>query len=223
MKTLKAIIYCRVSTEKEAQHSSLVRQREELTKLAKQHQYEIHKIIEEKASSYEIDREGIFELLEAFKEKRADVLLIQDDTRLGRGNAKIALVHQLYKYGVAIKTINDNGDLQLSSTDSMVLEIVSIVEEYQRKLHNLKIKRAMKKAVEEGYEPHQNLSNQSSGGRAKKEVPIEEIVRLRKLELTFHDIAATLRGFGYDVSKATVHRRYQQYERQLGAASPSNS
>ncbi|MCY7891410.1 recombinase family protein, partial [Bacillus spizizenii] len=25
------------------------------------------------------------------------------------------------------------------------------------------------------------------------------------------EIAATLRGFGYDVSKATVHRRYQEY------------
>jgi hypothetical protein len=29
--------------------------------------------------------------------------------------------------------------------------------------------------------------------------------------LTFSEIAATLRGFGYNVSKATVHRRYQEY------------
>ncbi|MEH7664509.1 recombinase family protein, partial [Bacillus velezensis] len=27
----------------------------------------------------------------------------------------------------------------------------------------------------------------------------------------FAEIAATLRGFGYDVSKATVHRRFQEY------------
>ncbi|RQD79565.1 MAG: recombinase family protein, partial [Halanaerobium sp. MSAO_Bac5] len=26
------------------------------------------------------------------------------------------------------------------------------------------------------------------------------------------DIAATLKGLGYDVSKSTVHRRYQEYK-----------
>lgn len=45
-------------------------------------------------------------------------------------------------------------------------------------------------------------------------MPIDEIVRLRKNNLTFAEIAATLRGFGYDVSKATVHRRYQEYVKQ---------
>ena len=46
-------------------------------------------------------------------------------------------------------------------------------------------------------------------------MPIEEIVRLRKSELTFEEIATTLRGFGHNVSKATVHRRYVEYTKQL--------
>lgn len=208
---MKAIIYCRVSTEKEEQHSSFIRQREELTKLAELHSFSVYKVIEEKASGYEIDREGVFEFLDCFSRKEANILLIQDDTRLGRGNTKIALVHQLMKLGVQIISIGDNGTLKLSDTDSLVLEIVAIVEEYQRKLHNLKIKRGMKRAVRNGYKPHVNLHGENNGGRSKKEVPINEIVRLKKLDLTFHDIAATLRGFGYDVSKATVHRRYQEY------------
>ncbi|MCT8139906.1 recombinase family protein [Anaerobacillus sp. CMMVII] len=208
---MKAIIYCRVSTDKEAQHSSILRQKEELVMLAKKNDLEIYKIIEEKASGYEIEREGIFELLDDFKEKRADVLLIQDDTRLGRGNTKIALVHQLLKNEVQIQTINDSGELKLSETDTLVLNIVSIVEEYQRKLHNLKIKRGINKAIENGFNPRKNLGNTNLGGRTKKEVPIEEIVRLKSMKLTFREIAATLRGFGYDVSKATVHRRYQEY------------
>ena len=29
--------------------------------------------------------------------------------------------------------------------------------------------------------------------------------------LTFQDISLTLKGLGYDVSRATVHRRYQEY------------
>lgn len=208
---MKAIIYCRVSTDKLTQHSSLIRQKEELTLLAKKNNFTIYKIIEEKASGYEIEREGIFELLDDFKEKRAEVLLIQDDTRLGRGNTKIALVHQMIKYDIQIQTINDDGELKLSETDTLVLDIVSVVEEYQRKLHNLKIKRGMKKAIENGYNPLENLGNSNSGGRNKKDVPIEEIIRLKTMKLTFREIAATLRGFGYDVSKATVHRRYQEH------------
>ncbi len=210
---MKAIIYCRVSTDKEAQHSSLARQKEELIELAEKNGYVVFKVIEEKASGYEIERDGIFELLEDFKEKKAEILLIQDDTRLGRGNTKIALVHQLIKYQIQIQTINDYGELKLSETDTLVLDIVSIVEEYQRRLHNLKIKRGMRKAITNGYNPRENLGDLHLGGRSKKEVPIEELVRLKSMNLTFREIAATLRGFGYDVSKATVHRRYQEYKK----------
>lgn len=209
---MKAIIYTRVSTEKSTQSTSIARQREELNKLARELEVPVLKVVEERASGYEIDREGIMEVLDLFKERQADTLLLQDETRLGRGNAKIALLHTLKKYGVTILTISHNGELQLSESDSMVLEIVGIVEEYQRKLHNLKIKRGMKRAVQNGYSPQRNLKNiDASPGRDRKEVPIEEIIRLRDNKLTFHDIAATLRGFGYNVSKATVHRRYRDY------------
>ncbi len=86
-----------------------------------------------------------------------------------------------------------------------------MVEEHQRKLHNLKIKRGMKRAVKLGYKPEKNLKNRGNiEGRERKEVPVDEIIRLRNNGLTFEEIAATMRGFGHDVSKATVHRRYQE-------------
>ncbi|MBL4952748.1 recombinase family protein [Neobacillus sp. YIM B02564] len=209
---MKAIIYCRVSTNKETQETSLARQEEELIQLAKQNQFEIDKIIKEQASGYDFDREGILELLERIKDPEVQAVLIQDETRLGRGNAKIALLHCILKEGIKLYSIAHNGELQLSESDSMVLKIVGMVEEYQRKLHNVKIKRGMKRAVEHGYKPQRNLKNLGEhSGREKIEVPIEEIDRLRKNGLTFAEIAATMRGFGYKISKATVHRRYQEY------------
>lgn len=209
---MKAVIYCRVSTTKETQETSLKRQEEELLSLAAEYKFEVSKVITEQASGYDLDREGILELLTIVKDKAIKALLIQDETRLGRGNAKIALLHVLMKENVEIYTIAHNGQLQLSEADSMVLQIVSMVEEYQRKLHNIKIKRGMKRAIQDGYRPEENLRNQGQhSGRERIEVPIEEIVRLRKNELTFAEIAATLRGFGYNISKATVHRRYQEY------------
>jgi DNA invertase Pin-like site-specific DNA recombinase len=213
---VNAIIYCRVSTNKDTQETSLRRQEEELTLLAKQYQFEVVSIIREQASGYDLERDGILELLDLLKEKTVQAVLIQDETRLGRGNAKIALLHCIMKEGVKLYSISHNGELQLSESDSMVLKIVGMVEEYQRKLHNIKIKRGMKRAVAQGYKPEKNLKNlEWNSGRQKIEVPIEEIVRLRKNKLTFSEIAATLRGFGYNISKATVHRRYQESQQTM--------
>ncbi|MED4070013.1 YneB family resolvase-like protein [Priestia endophytica] len=208
---MRAIIYCRVSTEKESQTTSLIRQREELEELAKKHGFEIIKVIEERHSGYDVERDGIIEALTLFQEGKGDVLLVQDDTRLGRGNSKVALMHELKKAGAKVYTLNEQGELYLSESDTMVLNILAAVEEYQRQIVRFKIKRGMKRAVENGYKPELNLKNRISGGRDKKEVPIEDIIRLRAKKLTFYDIALTLRGLGYDVSKATVHRRYQEY------------
>lgn len=209
---MKTIIYCRVSTDKKAQETSLARQEKELLQLAEMHGMTVIAVIKEQTSGYEIEREGVFEMLEHFANQKAECLLIQDETRLGRGNTKIALFHQLNKLHVSVYTSIHNGELELSESDSMVLQIVGIVEEYQRKIHNIKIKRGMNKAIEEGYNPGKNLSNRNqASGRHRTEFPIEEVARLRDNKLTFEEIAKTLNGLGYNVSKATVHRRYQEY------------
>ena len=214
MNNQRAIIYCRVSTNKDTQETSLIRQQEELTHFAKKFGFQIVDTVLEKASGYDLDRDGMLKILSMAKDGNFDILLIQDETRLGRGNAKIVLLHCLMKEGISLYTIDQYGELKLSESDSMVLKIVGLVEEYQRKIHNIKIQRGMKKAIENGFQPEKNFRNRStSGGRDKKEVPIDEIIQLRNKGLTFAEIASTLRGFGYDISKATVHRRFQEYER----------
>lgn len=209
---MKAIIYCRVSTDRSNQTTSLKRQEEELRRLAGQYDLEIAHCIRERASGYAIEREGVFQLLEYFANGDAQYLLIQDDTRLGRGNSKIALLHELEKYQVTIYTSIHGRELELSESDSMVLQILSIVEEYQRKIHNLKIKRGINRAIERGYNPAKNLRNtDQSPGRKRIDFPIEKIVQLRERELTFDEIAAELKRQGYSISRATIHRRYQEY------------
>lgn len=209
---MNAIIYCRVSTEKESQETSLARQEDELKQLAAKLGFGVAATIKEQESGYELNRDGIFEMLDLLKEKQNKAVLIQDETRLGRGNAKIALFHVILKNGARIYSLSHDGEIEMSESDSMVLKIVGIVEEYQRTLHNLKIKRGMIRAVEDGYKPQKNLKNRGNpAGRDRKKVPVEEIARLRKNGLTFEEIAATLRGFGYSVSKATVNRRYLEY------------
>ncbi|MFC7372270.1 recombinase family protein [Fictibacillus iocasae] len=206
-----AVLYARVSTDKEEQESSLERQIEELRELAMQHNLNVTAVISETASGFSLDRDGMLEVLDMAREGEFDCLLIQDETRIGRGKVKMAILHHLIKFNKKIYTYAGSGEYNLSEADEMVFEIVSAVEEYQRKLHNMKIRRGMKKAVQNGYRPEKNLHNLRQGGREKKEAPILEIVRLREKKLTFKDIALTLNGLGYDISKATVNRRYIEY------------
>lgn len=212
-------MYCRVSTNKDTQESSLERQKEELENLALLHNIEVVRVIEEHHSGYDVDRDGIIEALSILKDKKADILLVQDDTRLGRGHAKIALLHEIRKLNAKVLTLNEKGEPELSETDVMILSILSTVEEFQRKLVNYKISRGMNRAIKNGYKPQRNLGNlRHGGGKEKIQVPIEEIINLRNKKLTFHEIAATLRGVGYDVSKATVHRRYKEYTEDQASA-----
>lgn len=209
---MNVIIYCRVSTEKQTQETSLARQEEELVPTAEKWGFQIKAIIQDQSSGYDLDRPGLMEMLDQISVGNIDAVLIQDETRLGRGNAKIALIHFLFKEDVKLYTLAHDGELQISETDSMLLNIIGMIEEYQRKLHNIKIRRGMKRAVAKGYRPEQNLKRRgNANGRERKEIPVEEIIRLRKNNLTFEEIASVIRGFGYDVSKATVHRRYQEY------------
>ncbi|AUJ26524.1 hypothetical protein A21D_03490 [Virgibacillus dokdonensis] len=66
---MKAVVYCRVSTDKETQETSLIRQKQELVKLAAEYQLTVVACIQEQESGYSIDRDGIFKMLEIFSQK----------------------------------------------------------------------------------------------------------------------------------------------------------
>ena len=215
MKSIKktCVIYCRVSTEKEAQEMSLKRQEEELEQLAEELGFVHAGTFVDQHSGFDIERDGLLDLLDFVRDEKIDVVLVQDETRIGRGNARMAVLHLLAKTETEIYTHSDNGQMALNEMDTMLLEILAVVEEYQRKLHNAKIRRGMKRAVREGYRPERNLKNSGNAeGRERIEVPLSEIVSLRDKGLTFEEITGVLNGLGHDVSKATVHRRYKEFE-----------
>lgn len=212
-----AVLYCRVSTEKEAQETSLSRQEEELRQFASDQKYFVREVFIDQHSGYSVEREGLLDLLDYVKMHQISTVFIQDETRLGRGNSRMAILHMLKKLEIQVISLNDGGSIRLNEMDTMMLEILALVEEYQRKLHNAKIRRGMRRAVEHGFKPEKNLKDQGNPeGRERKDIPIEEIVKLRKNGLTYEEIASTLRGFGFPVSKATVHRRFIEYKERLG-------
>src|SRR5690606_16719458 len=125
---MNVAIYARVSTEKKEQDSSIKRQVNELTAFCREQDYNIIEIIKEKHSGFDEEREGILSILELFKENKIEAVVIQDSTRLGRGNAKIALIHQIQKLNGQIITLEDKGAIALSDMEKMILEILSVIE-----------------------------------------------------------------------------------------------
>jgi DNA invertase Pin-like site-specific DNA recombinase len=213
MKQKIAILYCRVSTEKDTQDTSLERQEIELREFATSKGYEVAQVFTDRHSGYDIDREGLLDLLECVKEYEQPALFVQDETRLGRGNGRMAVLHLLQKTNTDIFTLSDAGQVRLNEMDAMLLEILAIVEEYQRKLHNAKIRRGMRRAVQNGYRPEKNLKDRGNPeGRDRIDVPIEQIIQLRQKDMTFEEIADTLKGLGFQVSKATIHRRFMEFK-----------
>ena len=69
---------------------------------------------------------------------------------------------------IKVITIQDHGEISLSEADLLVLEILSAVEEFQRRITKYKISRGMARAIKNGFVPHKNLSNIHLGGREKR-------------------------------------------------------
>jgi len=209
---MKSVIYCRVSTDKSTQETSLARQEEELRAFAESKGFAVEEVFLDQHSGYDVEREGLLEMLSYIKEHDIKAIFVQDETRIGRGNGRMAVLHLLQKTNTTVYTLQDKGIINLNEMDSMLLEILALVEEYQRKIHNAKIKRGMKRAISKGYKPEKNLKMRGNPeGRDRIDIPIEEIVRLRNAHMTYEEIASTLNGLGFTISKATVHRRYKEY------------
>ena len=210
---MKSVIYCRVSTDKSTQETSLERQEEELIDFATKQGYEVSQVFLDQHSGYDVERDGLLEMLNYVKENDIKAVFVQDETRIGRGNGRMAVLHMLQKTNTTVFTLQDKGILNLNEMDSMLLEILALVEEYQRKIHNAKIKRGMKRAISQGYKPEKNLKSRGNPeGRDRIDIPVDEIVRLRNAGLTYEEITSTLKGLGFHISKATVHRRYIEYK-----------
>ena len=114
MTKTKAVIYCRVSTEKSTQETSLQRQQEELANYAKAFGFKEVEIFTDQHSGYDVDRNGLLDMLDYMREYKIKALFVQDETRLGRGNARMAVLHLLQKYEATVYTLNDAGPVVLN-------------------------------------------------------------------------------------------------------------
>ncbi|QKG84437.1 recombinase family protein [Kroppenstedtia pulmonis] len=208
---MKGIIYVRNDHDQPEQNAAL----EKLQEFAEGMAYQIENIIVESYNVTELERPGLFRLFDMVQSQNIQAVFTRSGSCLGQGETKLATVHQLHRLGCMIYTLESQGEILVEADESAVLYMMEKVDRLQRNWRARKISKGIQKAIKEkGFNPAHNLKNRGMGGRSKKKVPVEDIIALKEKNLTFEEIAATLQGWGYEVSRATVHRRYREWSQE---------
>ena len=150
----KAIIYARVSTEKQAERElSLEAQVEICRKKAKELGYEVVKVFKEAESGRSAEkREEFQKAIDYAISNKIDAFIVYDTSRFAR-NRQDAIVYKtlLRKKGVkliyASQSIPEEDDL----TSLFVEGILEIIDEYYSRKLAKDVKRSMEKNAQEGY------------------------------------------------------------------------
>ncbi len=154
MEERKAIIYARVSTEKQAERElSLEAQEEICRRKAKELGYKVVKVFKEAESGRSAEkREEFLKAIDFAIQNKIDAFIVYDTSRFAR-NRKDAVVYKtlLRKHGVKVvyasQSIPEEDDL----TSLFVEGILEIVDEYYSRKLAKDVIRSMEKNAQEGY------------------------------------------------------------------------
>lgn len=133
---LKVAILVRVSTATEEQKSSLENQKSLFTQICKENGWEIYDIYEEIESGTHTNRKGLNQLINDAKERKFDIILAKELSRLAR-NVPLAyqLKELLNKYKIHLKTLDGAIDTLNGDQDKFGL-YAWIYEQESQKISN---------------------------------------------------------------------------------------
>ncbi len=150
----KALIYCRVSSDRQAEEGhGLDGQEQRCQKYAQGKGYSVVKVFRDKAVSGGVSSRPAMNCLLQYLEKHPNskfIVLIDDLSRLARDlEVHIQLRAQLSAQGVELECLNHKLD---GSLEGMLVEkIFAVIHEYQRKSNTRQVNQKMRARVERGY------------------------------------------------------------------------
>lgn len=150
----KALIYCRVSTEEQAQdgHHSLSAQKSICSKLAIDLGYNIVEIFEDPGkSATNMNRPGLQDMLIRCQEdKSIEAVFVQDTDRLARNtNDHLTIKAILQKAGVKLISASQP-TIDESAEGNMIDTIIAAVNQFQSDLTARKTKKGLEEKVRNG-------------------------------------------------------------------------
>ena len=142
----KAVIYCRVATEKQINGSfSLDAQEKQGRELAKKRGCDVVKVIKETGSGLNSKRKGFKELKDYVRKNPVNVVYVSHDiSRLSRKAADIALLQKLFKErGVDLITGDPNKFVSSDPATTLLKNIRASFAEFDSVMRSHRIRRAL--------------------------------------------------------------------------------
>jgi DNA invertase Pin-like site-specific DNA recombinase len=155
IQSLKAVGYCRVSTEDQAQFGvSLKSQAEKIQQYAALYGFEVTEIITDAGiSAKNFNRPGVQRVLSMMKQKAVDAVIVAKLDRLTRSVRDLADIIDLSnKKGIALISVNERIDTG-SAAGRMIVNMMGVISQWEREAIGERTKTAIqyKKARGETY------------------------------------------------------------------------
>lgn len=187
---MKAIIYTRVSTNKQSEKGySLESQEARLTLEAERLGYSIEVFAETKSGTATTNRKKLKEALEQLKQGEAQALFVLDMDRLGRSAIDIMRIGELaIKQKWVLWIDNLGGDITASSSSKLTFGILAQVAEMESRLISERVKRQHEARRERGI-----IWGVDQGYKGNLEQDIRKLIlKYRKKGLSLRAIAEKL-------------------------------
>jgi len=141
---LRAVIYARVSSRKQAEQGDLDRQVEVLKKYADEQGYEVVAVIKDVGSGLKENRPGLKKLLKLVTERRVDVVLVTYRDRLTRFGFDY-LRYFFEKFGVEIIEVLQE---EREPLEELIEDFLSIIVSFAGRIYGMRSHKA-KKLIEQ--------------------------------------------------------------------------
>ena len=124
VKTLRIASYSRVSYDEDKErYESIINQKNIIKDYAKEHflNYTIVEFEDDNYSGYKFDRPDFTRMKQLIAEKKIDIVIAKDLSRIGRHNAKtLMFIEEMQMAGVVVIAINDDLDTSKDEDNDLV-------------------------------------------------------------------------------------------------------
>jgi len=211
---MRAIGYCRVSTDKQSEKGvSLEAQTEKIRAMAVVHGFELIEVVEDGESGKSLNRPGMQRVLEMVRRREVGAVIIAKLDRLTRSVKDLCELLELFEHReVALISVAESLDTS-SAAGRLVINIMAAVSQWEREAIGERTRDALQHKWGQG----ERVGNIAFGYRLApdgkhvepdtgEQAVLGEIRRLRGSGVSLRRIAAALNGRALKTRRGTVWR-----------------
>lgn len=128
----RAVIYARVSSQKQNNDGNLERQIERILKYAKEHNYEVIKIFKDTASGINDKRKNFWKMIQFIKENQIPYLIVEFEDRLTRFGIQY-IKALLEEYGTQIVVVENK--MTKDKAQELVEDLITIITSFTARIY----------------------------------------------------------------------------------------